>query len=366
MSSSLTERADDGRRSGSRSRFGSSRANDANDAAIMDGADEDIIELPEPGLQATDADDNDNNDNDDAKTIRGADEADGLDNGAESATGTSRITITTDAGTELGSTGDVSDEDRTDSPSTPVVQGDNGPARRNRYRELLEEQQHNDSASEDGSALGLPRRPGSPGGDSFVSVPDSAASNRHSMASSFGGSSVFPSSGSLSRFGLRGASPSFRPFDQRFQSRIASPSGSTGSFANSGLLSPTQRPASPALHAFNASGPHHRPSSSLSNQYLLGDASSAMGSGTDTPSPPWEVVRWTKLTKLSGQSFSESAKRNFGSPTCMAISASIVLGTTKGILLVFDYNQHLKLIIGPGTKGKTCQRGEGCWIFDDI
>ncbi|EPE10090.1 golgi family complex component [Ophiostoma piceae UAMH 11346] len=344
MSFSLTERADDGRRSRNNSSSGSSRANDA---VIMDSADEDIIELPEPGLQATDADDNDN---DDTKTIRGADETDDLDNGAESSTGTGRITINTDTGSELGNTEDVSDGDRTDSPSTPVVQGENGSALRNRYRELLEEQQHNDSASEDGSALGLPRRPGSPGGDSFVSVPDSAASNRHSMISSFGGSSVFPSSGSLSRFGLRGASPSFRPFDQRFQSRIASPSGSTGGFANSGLLSPTQRPSSPALHAFNASGAHHRSSSSLSSQYPHGDASSAMGSGTDTPSPPWEVVRWTKLTKLSGQSFSESAKRNFGSPTCMAISASIVLGTTKGILLVFDYNQHLKLIIGPGTK----------------
>jgi vacuolar protein sorting-associated protein 8 len=72
---------------------------------------------------------------------------------------------------------------------------------------------------------------------------------------------------------------------------------------------------------------------------------------TDTPSPPWEVVRWTRLKKLNSQAFSEAGKRNFGLPTCVAVSASIVLGTSKGIILMFDYNQNLKMIIGPGTKG---------------
>jgi vacuolar protein sorting-associated protein 8 len=72
---------------------------------------------------------------------------------------------------------------------------------------------------------------------------------------------------------------------------------------------------------------------------------------TETPSPPWEVVRWTKLKKLNGQAFSEAGKRSFGAPTCVAVAASIVLGTTKGIILMFDYHQNLKTIIGPGTKG---------------
>ena len=72
----------------------------------------------------------------------------------------------------------------------------------------------------------------------------------------------------------------------------------------------------------------------------------------DSSSPPWEVVRWTKLRKLNGQAFSEAGRRNFGSPTCLAISASIVLGTSKGIILIFDYSQNLKMIIGQGTKGE--------------
>jgi len=53
---------------------------------------------------------------------------------------------------------------------------------------------------------------------------------------------------------------------------------------------------------------------------------------------------------MTGQAFSEIGKRNFGRPTCIAIAVFIVLGTSKGIILVFDYNQNLKSIIGPGTK----------------
>ncbi|CAK7215524.1 Vacuolar protein sorting-associated protein 8 [Sporothrix curviconia] len=338
MSSSLTERDDDGGQ---------------DDVVVSSGsnaADEDVPELPDPERPAAEAElaetgaagghggDNDNDDDDDdARTIRGA-EADDIDLASEATAG---------AGTSID--GEPASDDRPEPPSTPK-RNENGSAPGRRYRGLLEEQQQ-DSTSEDGSALGLPRRPGSPGGDSVVSVPDSSTSNRNSMVSSFAGSSVFRSPGSLSRFGLRGASPSFRPFDQRFQSRIAS-SGSSSSL----LSSPTGRPASPGLLAFNATHTaHNRSGSSHSNslQFAQDDPSSAslvVGGSTETPPPPWEVVRWTKLTKLSSQSFSESAKRNFGSPTCMAISQSIVIGTTKGVLLVFDYNQNLKMIVGMGTK----------------
>ena len=53
---------------------------------------------------------------------------------------------------------------------------------------------------------------------------------------------------------------------------------------------------------------------------------------------------------MTGEAFSEAGKRKFGRPTCIAIAASIALGTSKGIILVFDYNQNLKSIIGIGTK----------------
>ena len=53
---------------------------------------------------------------------------------------------------------------------------------------------------------------------------------------------------------------------------------------------------------------------------------------------------------MTGEAFSEVGKRKFGRPTCIAIAASIALGTSKGIILVFDYNQNLKSVIGMGTK----------------
>lgn len=66
------------------------------------------------------------------------------------------------------------------------------------------------------------------------------------------------------------------------------------------------------------------------------------------------MVRWTKLRKITGQAFSEIGRRNFGRPTCLAVSTSIVVGTSKGIILVFDYQQSLKTIIGTGTKAVEC------------
>jgi hypothetical protein len=69
---------------------------------------------------------------------------------------------------------------------------------------------------------------------------------------------------------------------------------------------------------------------------------------------PWDVVRWTKLRKITGQAFSEVGKRNFGRPTCLAVTTSIVIGTSKGIVLVFDYQQNHKGIIGMGTKAVEC------------
>ncbi|KAI3333976.1 vacuolar assembly/sorting protein VPS8 [Ustulina deusta] len=195
-----------------------------------------------------------------------------------------------------------------------------GPVAASRYRQLLGDQA---DVSDEGSSMDdLPRRAASPIG-SFLSIPDDSPSVQGSVLSSLG-SSVPPSV--ASRAGLNSPTPSFRPFDRRFQSRISSPFP----------LSP--RPSSPAFLA------GHSRNVSLSSQLLLDSGE------TETPSPPWEVVRWTKLKKLNGQALSEAGKRSFGSPTCIAVSASIVLGTTKGIILMFDYHQNLKMIIGPGTK----------------
>lgn len=126
-----------------------------------------------------------------------------------------------------------------------------------------------------------------------------------------------------------------QPFERRFSSRL-SPSP---------LNSP--RAISPAFLT-----PHSR-QSSLSSQLLLHaqDQDEA-----ETPQPPWEVVRWTKLKTITGQIFSEVGRRKFGQATCLSVGASIVVGTSKGFILVFDYHQTMKSIIGPGTEAVECGR----------
>ena len=142
---------------------------------------------------------------------------------------------------------------------------------------------------------------------------------------------------SSSAFG-RSPTPSLRHFDRRFQARLSP--------------SPAQSPRASSPAFLNV----HSRQSSAAFQDLA---------GTDSPQTPWDVVRWTKLRKITGQAFSEIGKRSFGRPTCIAVSSSIAFGTSKGIILVFDYNQNLKSIIGPGTKGMSFSyRSQGSAITD--
>lgn len=136
----------------------------------------------------------------------------------------------------------------------------------------------------------------------------------------------------------RTTSGALQPFEKRFESRFsASPS-------------PSPRAGSPAFLT-----PHSR-QFSISSQFsqLSSQASSQGEASSEAPIAPWEVIRWTKLRKLSGQAFSESGKRNFGRPTTLAVSALIAVGTSKGLVLGFDYHQTLKVIIGQGTKATEC------------
>ncbi|KAL8766931.1 MAG: hypothetical protein Q9209_006412 [Squamulea sp. 1 TL-2023] len=154
--------------------------------------------------------------------------------------------------------------------------------------------------------------------DGSLSIPDDTPSLKNSITSSTGRRARFSPTSSL------------RPFDRRFQARISSSPQSSS------------RAVSPAFLQL-----HSRQTSA--NSLFLSKNEEA-----EAEQLPWEVVRWTKLRKISGQAYSEIGKRNFGRPVCMAISTSIALGTSKGIILVFDYNQNLKSIIGPGTQAVEC------------
>jgi vacuolar protein sorting-associated protein 8 len=157
--------------------------------------------------------------------------------------------------------------------------------------------------------------------DETASIPDDTPSVQGSALSS---PSRTPSMASP----LRNQSPSslHRPFDRRFHSRISS----------SPMLTP--RAQSP-----NFLTSHSRQSSLTSIAF-------PPPSEPDEATAPWEVIRWTKLKKLSGHIFSEVGKRNFGSPTSLSVTDQIVIGTSRGMVLIFDHQQAPRGILGAGTK----------------
>lgn len=92
--------------------------------------------------------------------------------------------------------------------------------------------------------------------------------------------------------------------------------------------------------------PHSR-SSSMASMYQLAESS-----GDDTGARPEDIIKWTKLRKITDQLYTEAGRRAFGTPTCFVISGVLAIGTSKGLVLVYDYQQTCKHIIGTGTAGK--------------
>lgn len=165
------------------------------------------------------------------------------------------------------------------------------------------------------------------------SIPDDTPSLRGSWAST---STPARDASPIARTAvLRTPSGALQPFERRFETRLsASPSGS----------SRAQSPAFLSAHSRQIS---------LTSR-MSGLSSTGSEAGSDAPQAPWDVISWTKLRKITAQAFSEAGKRNFGRPTCMAVSALIAIGTSRGLILGFDYHQTLKIIIGQGTKATEC------------
>lgn len=70
------------------------------------------------------------------------------------------------------------------------------------------------------------------------------------------------------------------------------------------------------------------------------------------PSAHGSVLRHVILRKLSSQMNDACSRRDAGLPTCMAVSSLIVIGTSRGLLLVFEpRDQILKLILGTKEDG---------------
>ncbi|EMR11389.1 hypothetical protein PNEG_00413 [Pneumocystis murina B123] len=78
-----------------------------------------------------------------------------------------------------------------------------------------------------------------------------------------------------------------------------------------------------------------------------------------------DAICWSKLKEINSQIFTEFSKEKFGSPVSMSISNIIAIGTSKGLILVFDYRQVLRHIIGMGTKAMDSGSTTSISISDD-
>ncbi|KAI0223988.1 Vacuolar protein sorting-associated protein 8 [Massospora cicadina] len=58
------------------------------------------------------------------------------------------------------------------------------------------------------------------------------------------------------------------------------------------------------------------------------------------------LFRWMQLQKISQLLYSPESRESIGFPTSLAVSRSIVFGTSRGLLLVFDFKQKLSWRLG--------------------
>ena len=219
-----------------------------------------------------------------------------------------------------------------DSVDVAAAVSDEERALKDDYPQISREQTRSPDGDvpDEGPATPTARSPGISPADSG-SIPDDTPSLQGSLLSS-PGRVASPKPRNVVG---RKISSALQPFERRFEAR---PSASR---------SPSSRADTPTFLT------SHSRQLSLSSQ--ISQISSQDGSvGTETPQAPWDVVKWTKLRKITSQTFSEAGRRNFGRPTCLAVSALIAIGTSKGLILGFDYHQTLKIIIGQGTKATEC------------
>jgi len=144
------------------------------------------------------------------------------------------------------------------------------------------------------------------------------------------------------------------PTNQR-PSLYPSPSTSAGGFDNQSLRSSTSH-----MNLLDFPSTSDLPNGTGTS------ASSVAGGAASTASPDRPVektIKWSSLKRISarllpsppasngngngGSQAAESrAKSAMGTPTVMAVSGIVVVGTTKGWCLVFDFGQNLRCICG--------------------
>ncbi|KAJ3150392.1 Vacuolar protein sorting-associated protein 8 [Geranomyces variabilis] len=143
----------------------------------------------------------------------------------------------------------------------------------------------------------------------------------------------------------------------------AIPNGSAGS--RSVEDSPSERSseasvyATPLLHSPRMPGSHSR-QPSFSNSVSAASVTSStvpslggllavegnIASGMTPPPGPKDVLRWTPLQRLSLQLYTGAMRQKVGTPTCMHIAGAIFVGTSRSMVLIYDFGQTLKTMLG--------------------
>ncbi|ODQ65051.1 hypothetical protein NADFUDRAFT_51650 [Nadsonia fulvescens var. elongata DSM 6958] len=59
-----------------------------------------------------------------------------------------------------------------------------------------------------------------------------------------------------------------------------------------------------------------------------------------------DSIHWTKLRKISNQIYSDEAASLYGTPTAIIVTIVIAVGTSRGLILIFDFQQNLTAILG--------------------
>ncbi|CAG8447350.1 141_t:CDS:10 [Funneliformis mosseae] len=118
-------------------------------------------------------------------------------------------------------------------------------------------------------------------------------------------------------------------------------------------------PLSPSsLRALEPSLARLRSASSASNPSMQSKASSRLSRSSSpsvmgledlgllAPPEPWEAFRWTPLSKISEHLYSSDTRQSEGLATVLAVSGVIAVGTTRGLILVYDFSLSLKCTLG--------------------
>jgi hypothetical protein len=115
--------------------------------------------------------------------------------------------------------------------------------------------------------------------------------------------------------------------------------------ASPSISSSRSRHSSEPEFQWNSDTYRGSPGSNINND-ISRELSLTLGENEKENLEPWEAFKWTPLKKISDHLHSEAVRHSGGLPTVMAVSGVIAIGTTRGLVLVYDYSQNLRCILG--------------------